>query len=217
MRLSKARKEFVTAMMKDTIFEAAGSVLAQYGASGITMDRVATTAGLATGSLYNYFEDKSDLLRFIFARIVEPLLQAIEEVVKADVPAPQKLEQIVRAAVDHGVTHKGLIRVLASSDQESEVRRTVRARLLKIVTSVFERGILEGSFRPHKSAQTGRMFLGVLSELLELQAGDVTNAEVNEYVEVLIGAIRNGFSIHVAKNPESAKATPRSSNPQPST
>ena len=27
MRLSKARKEFVTAMMKDTIFEAAGSVL----------------------------------------------------------------------------------------------------------------------------------------------------------------------------------------------
>jgi hypothetical protein len=87
---------------------------------------------------------------------------------------------------------------------------------LKIVTSVFERGILEGSFRPHKSAQTGRMFLGVLSELLELQAGDVTNAEVNEYVEVLIDAIRNGFSIHVAKNPESAEATPRSSNPWPS-
>jgi AcrR family transcriptional regulator len=204
MRLSKARKEFVTAMMKDTIFEAAGSVLAQYGTGGITMDRVATKAGLATGSLYNYFEDKGDLLRFLCARIVEPLLQVIEERVKTDLPAPQKLEQIVRAAGDHGVKHKGLIRLLARSDQESEVRRTVRARLLEIVTRVFERGILDGSFRPHKSAQTGRMFLGLLSELLELQASDASSAEVNEYVEVLVDVIHNRFSIHVAKNPDDA-------------
>lgn len=203
MPLSKARKEFVTAMMKDTIFQAAGAVLAQYGAGGITMDRVATTAGMATGSLYNYFEDKDDLLQFIYARLLEPLFRAIEEVVNADVSAPQKLERIVRTAVDHGVQHKGLIRVLANSDQQSEIRRTARPRLLQIFTSVFERGILEGSFRPHKSAHTGRLFLGVLSELLELQASDVSNEEVHEYVDVLVDAIRNGFSIHVEKHPES--------------
>ena len=212
MRLSKARKEFVTAMMKDTIFEAAGSVLEQYGAGGITMGRVATTAGLARGSLYNYFQDKDDLLQFVYARIVEPLFQAIEKGVNADLPAPQKLEQIVRAAADHGVKHKGLIRLLASSDQESVVRRTVRTRLLEIVTRVFERGMLEGSFRPHKSAQTG-----VLSELLEFQASDAPNEEVNEYVEALIDEIRNGFSIYSEKIPKSSEASPSSSNPQPST
>jgi AcrR family transcriptional regulator len=213
MRLSKARKEFVTAMMKDTIFEAAGSVLAQYGPSGITMDRVATTAGLATGSLYNYFQDKDDLLQFIFARIVEPLFQPLEEAVNAGVPAPQKLEQIIRAAVDHGVKHKSLIRLLASSDQESKVRRTARARLLELVTSVFERGIIEGSFRPHKSLQTGRLFLGVLSELLELQASDASTDEVSQYVEVLIDVIRNGLSLRVEKDPRAGNEPPSSPSP----
>jgi AcrR family transcriptional regulator len=208
MRLSKARKEAVTAVIKDTIFEAASSLLEQHGVGGLTMDRVATTAGLATGSLYNYFQDKDDLLRFFYLRVVEPLFQAIEEGADADVPAPQKLEQIVRAAVDHGVTHKGLIRLLVSSAQESEVRRTARARILKIVTGVFERGIREGSFRQHPTAPVARMFLGVLSELLELQVGDVSRAEVDAYAEVVIDAIRNGFSLRVERAAGSTQAPP---------
>ena len=87
MRLSKARKEFVTAMMKDTIFEAAGSVLEEHGVNGITMDRVAATAGLAKGSLYNYFQDKDKLVRFLYAQLVEPFYQVIEEIADGDLPA----------------------------------------------------------------------------------------------------------------------------------
>jgi TetR/AcrR family transcriptional regulator len=205
MRLSKARKEFVTAMMKETIFEAAGSVLEQYGVGGITMERVATTAGLATGSLYNYFQGKDDLLQFVFAGVIEPLFQAIEEAASADAPALKKLERIVRRAVDHGVKHKGLIRLLASSDHDSEARRTIRERLMKIITGVFDAGILEGSIRPHRSVPSARLFLGVLSELMELQVSDVSSEEVNEYVEVLIEAIHVGFSIRLAKDPESGE------------
>ena len=203
MRLSKARKEFVTAVMKDAIFEAAGAVLAQYGARGMTMDRVATTAGLATGSLYNYFQDKDDLLKCVFGRIVEPLFLAIDQVVRADSLAPWKLEGVVLAARDHGIKHKGLLRVLVSSDYESETRRAVRSRLLTMVTSVIEQGIVERSFRPHNPTQTGRVFLGVLSELLELQASDASNDDVNEYVEVLLEAIRNGFPLHGENDRES--------------
>jgi AcrR family transcriptional regulator len=205
MRLSKARKEFVCAMMKETIFEAAGSVLEQYGLSGITMERVAKAAGLATGSLYNYFQGKDDLLQFVFAGVIEPLFQAIEEAARADAPALTKLDRIVRQTAEHGVKHKGLIRLLASSDHDSEARKAIRARLLKIVTGVFEGGIQEGSIRPHKSVPSARLFLGVLSELLELQVSDVTSEEVNEYVEVLIEAIHVGFSIHPAKDRQSGE------------
>ena len=72
MRLSKARKACVEAMMKDTIFDAAGSLLEERGADGLTMDRVATKVGVAKASLYNYFKDKNELLRYSYTRMVEP-------------------------------------------------------------------------------------------------------------------------------------------------
>jgi AcrR family transcriptional regulator len=213
MRLSKARREFVTAMMKDTIFEAAGSVLEEHGVKGITMDRVATTAGLATGSLYNYFQNKDELLRFIHARLVEPFFEAIERIVDGDLPAPQKLDQILRTALEHSAKHKGIIRLLVETGQEDKVRKTARPRSLRLLASIFEQGIREGSFRPHDPTHAGRMFLGCLSELFDLQAGGAPSESVNRFAETLIGAVLNGFSIRAEKGPGSGEASPSSSNP----
>jgi AcrR family transcriptional regulator len=213
MRLSKARREFVTAMMKDTIFEAAGSVLEQHGVGGITMDRVATKAGLATGSLYNYFQDKDDLLHFFYSRLVEPCIHAIEEAADEDLPAPQKMERILRTSLEYAVKHKGLLRLLAGMDYDSEVKKKTRPRLLQILTTIFEQGIKEGSFRPHEPTHTGRMFLGCLSELFELQAGGAADEEGNRFAETLIDATVNGFSIHARKSPEPGGANPSPLNP----
>ena len=74
MRLSKARRACVEAMMKDTIFDAAGALLEEKGADGLTMDGVASRVGVATASLYNYFRDKNDLLQYTYNRMVEPFL-----------------------------------------------------------------------------------------------------------------------------------------------
>ena len=46
-----------------------------------------------------------------------------------------------------------------------------------------------------------------------MQAEGASNEAVNRYVEVLIEAVRHGFSIHAAKSPDSAKEAPGSSNP----
>jgi len=212
-RLSKARKALLTTMMKETIYEAATSVLCQHGVHGTTMNRVAEAANLAKSSLYDYFESKDDLLRFFNIRLVEPCFQAFEEIANGDLPAPQKLERILRTCLEYSTKHKGLIRLLAGAEQSDQIRKDVRPRLLRLLTAIFEQGIREGSFRPHNVAHTGRMFQGCLSELFELQAEDASSAEVNEYVSVLIDSVLNGFSIHVEKRPTSDGASPSSSNP----
>ncbi len=217
MRLSKARKEFVTAMMKDTISEAAGSVLDKHGVNGVTMDRVATTAGLAKGSLYNYFQDKDELLRFVYARLVEPFYQVVEEIAGGDLPAAQKLEGVLRAALECSDKDKGIIRLLRETPQEhQEVKKGSRPRFLRLLASIFEQGILEGAFRPHEPALAAHIFYGCLSELFEIRAGDASNDEVNGYVGALIGAVLNGFSVHPEKSPRSGGASRSSSNPQQS-
>jgi len=204
-------------MMKDTIFEAASSLLEQLGTGGLTMGQVATKVGLATGTLYNYFRDKEELLRFFYTRLAEPYLHTIEETANVDLPAPRKLETILRTGLEHAAKHKALLRLMAGMDSPSEVRSNIRPRVLQILTTIFEQGIKEGSFRPHDPTHTGRMFLGCLWELFELQASGASDEDVNRFAGTLIDATLNGFSIHAEKSPESGEASPSSSNPRQST
>ncbi len=198
-RLSKTRKALLNTMMKESIFEATTAVLCEHGIEGTTMNRVAEAAALSKSSLYDYFHSKEDLLAFVSDRIVGPFLRMIEDLVQADLPAPQKLDTILRHALDDSVKHKAVIRLLAQADHSRQVKRSTRPRILEAVTAIYEQGIKEGSFRPHNPAYTSRMFIGCLTELFELQMSSDSDEAATEYVGILIGAVREGFSIHVAK------------------
>jgi len=196
-RLSEARKELLTTMMKESIFEAATSVLSEHGLDGTTMNRVAAAADLAKSSLYDYFPSKDELLDFVSERLETPFMRAVEETLRAELPAPQKLVRILRTAFDTGTKHKAIVRLLVQSNQEYKVRRRTRPQVLEAFTAIFAQGIQEGSFHPHNPAHTGRMFLGAFRELFELLASSASEEMAGEYVESLIDASLNGLSIHV--------------------
>jgi AcrR family transcriptional regulator len=209
MPVSKARKAIITAVMRDTIFEAAGSVLEQHGVGGMTMDRVATTAGLTAGSLYNYFHNKDDLMQSVYTRLVEPFFQAIEETSNADLPAPEKVKTILLTARDSAIKNRGLLQFLAGENHDrSQLRRDTRPRFHRVLKAVFEQGIREGSFRSHNPAHSSRMFQGCLSELFELQGDKASNQEVNEFADLMIDAILGEFSSSAKESARPGEATP---------
>jgi AcrR family transcriptional regulator len=195
-RLSKARKELLTTMMKDSIFEAATSVLSEHDVDGTTMNRVAEAADMAKSSLYDYFRSKEELLEFVSDRVVTPFMQAVEETLRVDLPAPQKLEKILRLALERGVKYKGIRRLLEQVDREREVEKRVRPRILEAFTAIFDQGIREGSFHPHNPAHTGRIFFGAFHELFELLRSNASEEVAGEYTGVLIDAALHGLSIH---------------------
>jgi AcrR family transcriptional regulator len=55
---------------------------------------------LVRHSLYDYFQSKDHLLAFVSDRVVGPFLKTIDDLVPARVPAPQKLETILRVALE---------------------------------------------------------------------------------------------------------------------
>jgi AcrR family transcriptional regulator len=199
-RLSKARKEMLTCMMKESIFEAASSVLCEHGIDGTTMNRVAETADLAKSSLYDYFPSKEELLRFVSDRLVVPFIQAVEETVRTDLPAPQKLERIVRRAFENATKHKAIVKLVVQANQQYQVRQKIRPRILQAFTAIFQQGIEEGAFHPYPPALASRMFLGSFHELFELLATSPSESEAWEYMKVLIDAALHGLSIHVGSS-----------------
>jgi AcrR family transcriptional regulator len=208
-RLREARKELLNTMMKESIFEAATSVLSEHGIDGTTMNRVAAAADLAKSSLYDYFPSKDELLEFVADRLETPFMQAVAETLRTDLPAPQKLERILRIAFENTVRHKAVVRLLVQSDQEFRVRQRTRPQVLEAFTAIFAQGIKEGSFHPHNPAHTGRMFLGAFREFFELLASNAPEEVANEYVEVLIDAALHGLPIHVRPDTNECKSCVR--------
>jgi AcrR family transcriptional regulator len=211
MRLSKARKACVEAMMKDTIFDAAGSLFEERGADGLTMDRVAAKVGVAKASLYNYFKDKNELLQYTYNRMVEPFFQAVEEAAKADIPAAKKLSRIIETALKCAVRNTALMKLLTRMGYEPEIKNACRPRFLQILTPVFRQGIKEGSFRPLGAADLSRMFSGCLFELIDFQASGASESDLQRFSGVLIDTALNG--IHANKGSVSDGANTHLTNP----
>jgi TetR/AcrR family transcriptional regulator, cholesterol catabolism regulator len=200
-RLSEARKEWLTTMMKETIFEAATSVLCEHGVNGTTMNRVAAAAKLSKSSLYDYFPSKDELLRFVCNRITEPVLQAVEEVVEADMPAPEKLEAILRAIFECVGSHQRVLGPLLWDNQFRDVMESSKAMArttsFQHITAVFEQGIDEGTFRSVAPAQAARMFMACVSELCEVQVASGKSDQAHGQIEAMMQFFLHGISADV--------------------
>ena len=114
-------------------------------------------------------KNKNDLMQFVYARLVEPFFQGMEEISASELAAAQKLSNILRHACDHAIKHKGLIGLLAREDQVGQIRKDTHPRLLRILTTISS-GHREGSFR-RITLLIRPYVLGLAAELFELQKG----------------------------------------------
>ena len=196
-RLSKARKELLTTMMKDSIFEATSSVLNVHGINGTTMNRVAEAADLAKSSLYDYFQNKDELLSFVANRIMVPIAERIEEIAQAERPATEKFAGVIRAALGGVEQHRTLL-VLLVRDKfrhgPDEVGQSVRERVVRTLTAVFEQGMREGRIRRDDPAQLSRLFLAAVGEFCEIWITADPPDEIERCVEKLMQIFLHGVA-----------------------
>ncbi len=165
-RLSSTRKELLTAMMKEAIYEAAVSVLAEHGAAGMTMDRVAAAASLAKGSLYSYFESKQELLQFVHSKVIEPIQTAVEELLHKEMPVLDKLEAVLHVVFDQTAKHQELFSLFLNDDDARLILeptdRTNRQIAVGHFAEIFRQGIDEGLFQPFDPVHLAEMFFGAM-------------------------------------------------------
>ncbi|HEV2283084.1 MAG TPA: TetR/AcrR family transcriptional regulator [bacterium] len=152
VRLSTAARQVRTGERRAQILRAALEVFSRRGFHGATIREIASTAGLAEGTIYLYFPSKQDVLRGVIGVI-------------ADDGAPPTPDQFargddegfvlafVRARVQTLARHASFIRlVVHEADLHEDVRREFFRRLHEPFVQRFraylEARIAAGAFRP---------------------------------------------------------------------
>ncbi len=197
-QLADRKKAAMDTLMKDAIFKATVSVLAEHSLNGLTMSMVAKAAGVSKGTLYNYYTNKIELLSEVYDRLAQPVRARMQEIRESDLTPPEQISGVVREAF--GFCDENKLVLLAFEDSLIEkVKWEERHRFFEdIVASIIENGVVCGDFRPVDPNKTADLLLcfitGVIEKKLAFREPIDMEGDRQDVVDLLLNGlmVRNG-------------------------
>jgi len=193
MRVKEGNKE------KD-IMEAAIKVFAQAGYHKAKISKIAELAGVATGSVYLYFEDKEDILLRIFDTVWNKLFVELKELItNKTLTAADKLDAMIDLIFDIYIENPALAIVFVNEQnhimQHASQRFTDKyEKFLDLGESIIKEGIKEGVFSNSIDIKILRHFVfGAIKNLLQHWAADPQNYPLNKIRQNVKFIIKHGI------------------------
>jgi AcrR family transcriptional regulator len=148
------------------ILDAAVAVFAERGFWDTPTSLISKTAGVADGTLFNYFETKDDLIHEVYLDIKRELAHEMLE----DLPARESVEgklrhiwnQYIQWGVEHPERFKVLQQISASYELSDEVKAQANEPFIEI-EQITNKSIARGEFRDYPVE-----YLGALVESLAI-------------------------------------------------
>jgi AcrR family transcriptional regulator len=197
-RLTAIRRQALDGIMKEAIFEATVAVLSEHGVERMTMDRVASAAKVAKGSLYNYFPGKKSLLEFVYTKTLDPVLQTLRETVAADQPAIEKLSTHLINLLEHCAKHARIFHLLfhdeAAQGLLQSSQRSSREAGSQHLAEIFRQGIAEGVFVASDPLLLARMFIGLCGGVFDSHPPLQERDERERIFHLIMSTFLNGVA-----------------------
>jgi TetR/AcrR family fatty acid metabolism transcriptional regulator len=170
--MSKAGGAVVTRDKEARILGAAVRVFAQNGYHGSTMAEVAGEAGVATGTIYLYFERKQELLVTLFQRHLSEYLERCRPLLAAAEPGVPRLRLLAKLHLAFFAEDRELATVFQIHIRDPDpilaegIRPSV-AEYFDLVGEVIADGVRAGAFTRHLDIRLARQLIfGALDEVV---------------------------------------------------
>lgn len=193
---------------EDKILIAAEKVFGVKGFLKATMAEIASTAGVAEGTVYDYFANKDQLMISIPKKRIEKYYAKVEELFHATRPAT-KLERYLHFIFsfflkDYEISKVFYQILLSQQFYASEGYQSFRYHF-GIIENIVAEGVRTGDFRPNANARLFRnMFMGICTRfaiswfILEQPADKIR--QVNMMTDLLISSISSQADRNRAEN-----------------
>lgn len=171
-KISPRARKTLTEERRKQILDAASQVFAAKGFERATIADIAKEAGIAEGSIYNYFKNKADLLIAIPRQMVQPPIESVMGLMHAAAAGPIPPDQLLPIVAKNMVTifqqngHVFRILFTALPTMSPGVRADYLNRVIFYVWDILEaylrelveKGILRQDLNP---AILTRLFVGM--------------------------------------------------------
>jgi AcrR family transcriptional regulator len=184
------------AQIADSILDAAEQVALELGIGGMTTAAVAARAGVAVGTLYNYYPDGDGILAALFrARraTLMPLITAAATTTRT-LPFEAGLRELVRRLLVAFASHARFVQLAAQVDRDGSRTKPRDAALRDATIAALERVMREGVrrrlFTARQAASHARILHGALRSLFLWRAS--SSEPITESGELLVETFLRG-------------------------
>lgn len=138
--------------MADAILDAAEQVIAERGLERAAMSEIAGRAGVAVGTVYNYFPDKDGLVTALFKSRRAAIAPRIVAAGAVEVqPFEARLRAVVGGIYQVFEDHRRFLKIVFDAEQQPPATsrdkgRTVLTALRDALRDVLEAGAAQGAF-----------------------------------------------------------------------
>ena len=182
------------------ILDAAGALFRSQGFSGTSLGEVAAYVGIGRTTLYEYFEDKEDIV----VQLVEDSLPALIDEMIAGIPdglgCRARLTELIGRGLEFVSSRDNvgsmLMRELPALSPETQHRvRAVHQRLAGEITDVVRKGVETGEFGPYDPMEVGRIVFSVMmSASQSVMRGAAAGRPVEETAGTLLRFVFGGLA-----------------------
>lgn len=162
---TQARK----AAVRQRVLDAAFGLVAAGGFGALSIQAVATGAGIATGAVYLHFPSKAELCAEVFRIATEREVAQVSGAAQAMGSPAQRLAQAVRVFAERALRGRRIAYALIAEPVDPVVDAE-RLRYRQAYARVFERlvneGVQDGTFAAQDAGVSAAALVGVIAEAL---------------------------------------------------
>jgi len=184
-------------MTRENILEAAAQVFRQKGFHGASMQDIAEAVNLQKASLYHHVSSKQEILLALLDRALELLFDRISVISNQDVPANEKLGQMIHAYLQILAENTDLSAVLLFEHRSLERRQHARHvpnrdKFEALWRGVLVEGVAAKLFKCDDPALTARAILGIMNWTITWYRPE-GQLEINEIADHYSNLLLNGL------------------------
>ena len=175
-------REKLRATVRDSLLEAAESAIVEEGVEGASLASIARRAGVAVGTIYNYFGDRQELFYELFTQRKTDLVSNMDAGMKAAAndPFTAQLETFANLLLTHYDARREFMRVVMASeplrlqmmcDKQGRVR-SMNNELQARVEKIMRAGVREKKVREEDVGLGAILFLSIIRGILLAKIDD---------------------------------------------
>jgi AcrR family transcriptional regulator len=193
------RKALLEAVTRQCIERAVLETVRREGVQELTMEKVAAEAGVAKGTLYLYFKDKSQLLRSVYELSLQPLRDRFKALLSGPFPPLEKLDGLCHTHLAFFDENRSLFRMLIhernlSLAQWDRYKNSRYQQSVATVARVMAEGIEAGALVPCDPGKAAAVFVEATIAMNQRRLMDESPGPVEEDARFLSDFLLHGLA-----------------------
>ena len=201
-RAPDALKDVIRDFRRDQIMDTARRLFGERGTTDVSMDEIATEAGVARSTVYVYFSNRDDLLRACVQSMYDRMTETIALIVSDDASPAERLRLLILGVLERIDESPSFFRLAmatqATVGEESAavggVLMMIGLDMIRVLEELVVAGVAAGDFRADLDGERAVVLVGQqIYGALSVRAGEPEPIPAPQAADEICDFVRRGL------------------------